>query len=109
MTSSNSDQQNERLADAQQQRVRIVAPHHPLNGHSLPVLRRVRKSGEPHVVVGLPSGQSQLIPLRWTDALPLSVAPACPIFSVTSIRAGCVRTQNQWWARAPSSDILLVL
>src|SRR5581483_2073882 len=82
--------QNTRLSDAGSQQLRITAPHHPLTGQSLPVVRRLVKQGEPHAVLAVPSGSPQLIPLRWTnaDASPHDRAAGArtPLLSVASLR-----------------------
>ena len=71
MKSSDSDQQNELLNDAHEQRVLITVPHHPLYGQSLKVLRQIRPTdGEPQLVVKLPNGHTQLIATRWTETAP---------------------------------------
>src|SRR5947209_9141987 len=89
-TWSDSDRQNTRLSDAQIQQVRITAPHHPLRGQGLPVVRRLVKQGEPQAVVVVPSGSTQLIPLRWTDAgAPpggLATDSHPPLLSIASLR-----------------------
>ena len=65
-----SDQHTTGLGDADVQRILIAAADHPLVGRSFPVVRRLSKHREQHVVIRLPSGSSQLIPVRWTASMP---------------------------------------
>jgi hypothetical protein len=90
MKSSNITQQNKVLDDADIQRIRVTIPHHPLYNQSLRVVRRLHTYSEPQIVVELPDGHTQLIPTRWTEAVP--VTPREPlgevaVFSHDSLRA----------------------
>jgi hypothetical protein len=72
------------------QRIRITVSHHPLYNQSLKVLRHIHTHSEPQIVVELPDGHTQLIPTRWTEAVP--VTPREPlgevaVFSHDSLRA----------------------
>src|SRR5260221_14773392 len=76
---SHSDQHTTRLDAAESEVVVITAAHHPLFGQCFPVVRRLHKQGEPHLVVRLPSGTTQLLPARWTlcaPSLPTAAAPS---------------------------------
>ncbi|MBV9678027.1 MAG: hypothetical protein JO185_16945 [Acidobacteriaceae bacterium] len=52
--------------------VRVIAPHHPLCGQLVPVVRAMREQGEPQLVIQAPNGYHQLIPLRSTEAASVS-------------------------------------
>jgi hypothetical protein len=87
----NLSQQNELLDDAEKQRVQITAPHHPLYGQSLKVLRRIcPTNGELQLVVELPNGHTQLIAARWTETAPTSLYSETGeiiLFSSASLRS----------------------
>jgi len=90
LPSANTHQQNEWLDDANQQRVQITVPHNPLAGQSLKVVRQTYQDNEPHLIVELPNGHTQLIPARWTK--PVSNISHVSqtetiLFSSTSLRA----------------------
>jgi len=54
--------------------VRITYPIHPHFGLRVPVWRRYRDGGE-RVVVELPGGYRQVLPVDWTDARPTVDCP----------------------------------
>ncbi len=86
-------QHTTRWHGADSQLVTITAPHHPLCGHILPVVRHLHKQGEPQLVVRLPSGATHLIPARWTTSSPPASTPAADalpssvLWSLSSVRA----------------------
>lgn len=88
-----SGQHTTRWHEADRQLVSITASHHPLCGQTLAVVRRLHKQGEPHLVVRLPSGASQLIPARWTARSSPGVPDSAPeradsaLWSLSSVRA----------------------
>ena len=79
------------MNDADQQRVQITAPHHPLCGQILKVRRRIHSTnGDPQLVVELPNGHTQLIAVRWTEATPGPLLPGIDeviLFSSDSLRS----------------------
>ncbi len=76
---SHSDQHTTRWDVAESEVVVITAAHHPLFGQCFPVVRRLHQQGEPHVVVRLPFGATQLLPSRWTRGTPsFPTAAAAP-------------------------------
>jgi hypothetical protein len=91
--SLNPSQHTTRGNGADSQLVMITAPHHPLCGQVLPVVRRLHKQGEPQFVVRLPSAATQLIPARWTASSPPGSTPAADVlpgsvwWSLPSVRA----------------------
>ncbi|MBA3826851.1 MAG: hypothetical protein H0X24_23530, partial [Ktedonobacterales bacterium] len=101
------------------QSIQVIAPHHPLYGQRLPLLRRLRKRGEPLVVVRLPSGATQQLPQRWTDlgVLPPHPRPeTLPRFSLVSLRdllhilqdvqaRSCVKEDPYGPSRSPVGDV----
>jgi hypothetical protein len=82
-------QQTPRLRPRDLQCVRIIAPHHPLCGQLVPVVRSTREQGEPQLVIQTPSGHHQLIPLRYTEAAP---APATVVPAGLRVTPGRLRT-----------------
>jgi hypothetical protein len=46
----------------------ITRPRHPLQGHSLPVLGRMRRHGRVELLLVLPDGSKSLLPAAWTDS-----------------------------------------
>ena len=82
-----SDQHTTDQYHSQRQFIQVTAPHHPLQGQVFPLLRALTKQGESYVVIQLPSGATQQVPLRWTDQCPALPSPqALPPWSVTSVR-----------------------
>ena len=47
--------------------VTIMRPRHPLQGHRLAVLGRMRRHGRLELLVVLPDGSKTLVPAAWTD------------------------------------------
>ena len=88
-----SDQHTTRWDVAESEVVVITAAHHPLFGQCFPVVRRLHQQGEPHVVVRLPFGATQLLPSRWTRGTPsfptaaAAPSPAAAAWSLPSVRA----------------------
>ena len=78
-------QQTPRLPSRNLQCVRVIAPHHPLCGQLVPVVRSLREQGEPHLVIQAPNGHHQLIPLRCTEAAP---TPAAVVLSGLRLTPG---------------------
>ena len=68
------------------QRICITAPHHPLHGQTFPILQRRLKRGEPHFIIQLPSGATQLIPARWTTSSPVQLTATTPLLTSGSLR-----------------------
>ena len=60
------------------ERVVITRPHHPFEGQSLEVLRKVRMPAGLHFVLILPDGSKSLIPANWTDFQSPSCAAQVP-------------------------------
>ena len=48
--------------------VRITRPRHPLRGHALRVLGRMRRHTQRELLLELPDGSKRWIPQAWTDA-----------------------------------------
>ena len=48
--------------------VRITRPRHPLRGHPLRVLGRMRRHARLELLLELPDGSKRWIPQAWTDA-----------------------------------------
>ena len=59
--------------------VTITHPCHPLNGRSVEVLHFRSRSQHPHVLIELPDGCSQAIPISWTDRAIPSIHNQCKI------------------------------
>ena len=59
--------------------VQIIHPCHPLNGRSLAVLHFRSRSQPPHVLIELPDGCGQDVPISWTDRAIPSVHNQCKI------------------------------
>ena len=49
------------------ERVRVVRPHHPLEGRSLELIGCRRRGGKLELTVVLPDGSRRVIPAGWTD------------------------------------------
>ncbi|MBV9164688.1 MAG: hypothetical protein JO342_00880 [Solirubrobacterales bacterium] len=49
------------------ERVRVVRPHHPLEGRWLEVIGCTRRRGALGLIVVLPDGSRRVIPAEWTD------------------------------------------
>jgi len=45
----------------------ITCPGHPLSGKAVPILHRRPGGGVPTVLVELPDGTTQCMPVSWTD------------------------------------------
>src|SRR4051812_19677017 len=74
---SYSDQQTDHLDPGHVERVRITAPHHPLAGRLVRVVRRKRYEGTAHLVIEGPDGGRQLLPARHAepaDTVPTAAA-----------------------------------
>jgi hypothetical protein len=74
--SSDIGQQTPRLRPRNLQCVRVIAPHHPLCGQLVPVIRAMQEQGEAQLVIQASNGHHQLIPLRYTEAAPAPAAVA---------------------------------
>ena len=85
-------QQNKVLHNGNLQCIQITAPHHPLQGQCLQVVEYTQRDGERQIVVRLPNGQTQCIPLRWTEPFPAS--PTQPLFSINSLRSLIKKTAS---------------
>jgi hypothetical protein len=59
--------------------VQITHPCHPLNGRSLAVLHFRSRSQDPHVLIELPDGCGQAVPISWTDRAVPSIHNQCKI------------------------------
>src|SRR5579884_147740 len=86
--SAHSNQHTTDQSSPQRQFIQVTAPHHPLSGQVFPLLRSLTKQGETYLVIQLPSGTTQQVPLRWTDQCPPLPPPqALPLWSLTSVRS----------------------
>ncbi len=65
--SGHSDGWNAYLRRARGESVVIAHPGHPLSGRVVAVLHYRPKGGSPTVLVELPDGTAQCIPVSWTD------------------------------------------
>ena len=59
--------------------VTITHPCHPLNGRSVEVLHFRSRSQHPHVLIELPNGCSQAIPISWTDRAVPNIHNQCKL------------------------------
>jgi hypothetical protein len=50
--------------------VTVTRPHHPVEGRELAVLGRMRRHGQPELLLVFPDGAKRLVPESWTDAVP---------------------------------------
>jgi hypothetical protein len=84
-----SRRHNAPLDGRNNQSIRITAPHHPLAGQTLKVVRFTSRDGELHFVVESPNGQTQMIPSSYTeaDSAPPLLSPGPLIFTPASLRA----------------------
>jgi hypothetical protein len=66
--------------------VRVIRPHHALEGKVLEVFAKLRHKGRPHFILVLPDGSRSYIPVAWTDfvATPQSSAALCPTIASAS-------------------------
>src|SRR5690242_10909897 len=85
----NTSQHNTQFDQRHNQFIHITAPHHPLTGHTLKVVRHLRQHNELHFVVEAPNGQTQMIPSRYTETTPTSLLPSqeALLFTPGSLRA----------------------
>jgi hypothetical protein len=62
-------------------RVRVIRPHHALEGKVLDVFAKVRHKDRPHFLLVLPDGSRTCVPVAWTDFVrdPASASPPCMI------------------------------
>ena len=58
--------------------VRVTRARHPLAGHQLRVLGRMRRHGRLELLVVLPDGSKSLLPAAWTDHEPSPAAASDP-------------------------------
>jgi hypothetical protein len=69
--------------------VRIIRPHHPLYGKTVPVVKIWEHKKKRYYVIELPDKSNTRIPLDWADEgkIPLPENPSSqPVFTVQSIR-----------------------
>ena len=59
--------------------VHITHPCHPLNGRSVEVLHFRSRSQHPHVLIELPDGCSQAVPISWTDRAVPNIHNQCKL------------------------------
>ena len=78
-----SGRQTERSYPRHVERVRVAAPHHPLFGQLVAVVRRKRHAGEPHLVVEGPGGGRQLLPARCAEPAGMVPPAAAPPLTFT--------------------------
>ncbi len=55
--------------------VTVTRPRHPVEGRKLAVLGRMRRHGQPELLLVFPDGAKRLVPESWTDAVPAVGAP----------------------------------
>jgi hypothetical protein len=84
-----SDQQTDHLDRGHVERVRVTAPHHPLAGQLVRVVRRKRYDGAAHLVIEGSDGGRQLLPARHAEpAGTIPSAAAKPLrFTPGALRA----------------------
>ena len=67
----------------------MTHPPHPLHGQHCAVLRIIHSTPEPHLVLELPDGSHQSVPISWTDQAQtqehLSENPSELMFSVEGL------------------------
>ena len=59
--------------------VHIIHPCHPLNGRSVEVLHFRSRSQPPHVLIELPDGCSQAVPISWTNRAVPNIHHQCKL------------------------------
>ena len=69
--------------------VTVTRPRHPVEGRELAVIGRMRRHGQPELLLVFPDGSKRLVPESWTDAVPAGGGgardaghrggPACPV------------------------------
>ncbi len=59
--------------------VHITHPCHPLHGRSVEVLHFRSRSQHPHVLIELPDGCSQAVPISWTDRAVPNIHHQCKL------------------------------
>src|SRR6266853_2528952 len=66
--------------------VRVIRPHHALEGKVLEVFAKLRHKGKPHFLLVLPDGSRSYIPAAWTDfgAPPQSSEAPCSTVACAS-------------------------
>ena len=50
--------------------VTVTRPRHPVEGRELAVIGRMRRHGQPELLLVFPDGSKRLVPESWTDAVP---------------------------------------
>src|SRR3954463_658025 len=106
-----SDQQTDHLDPGHVERVRITAPHHPLAGRLVRVVRRKRYEGTAHLVIEGPDGGRQLLPARHAEpADTVPTAAAEPLrFTPGALRALAERVHVLRGALSPAPQARHVL
>jgi hypothetical protein len=99
---SNIGQQTADGNDRQNEWVSITAPHHPLLGQLVRVVRRLRRDDGIELVIEGTEGNRQLIPLAWTEVV-RPETPAVPSLRFTpgSLRA-VVRLVRAYRSQSPA-------
>jgi hypothetical protein len=64
--------------------VRVIRPHHALEGKVLEVFAKLRHKGKPHFLLVLPDGSRSYIPVAWTDFVATPESPAFGSWTVAS-------------------------
>lgn len=67
--------------------VTVTRPHHPAEGRKLAVLGRMRRHGQPELLLVFPDGAKRLVPESWTDAVPREEAGPGTLGAATDLLA----------------------
>ena len=106
-SSSYTGQQTEQSRPRHVECVRVIAAHHPLAGQLVPVVRRKRHQGEPHLVIERPDGGRQLLAARCVESAgTIPLATGAPlVFTPGSLRllASLVATLRSTPSPAPEA------
>lgn len=78
-TTTHNSSQTAYLRKVYGETVTITHPGHPLSGVSVSVLHFRSRSHNPHVLIELPDGSAQAVPVSWTDRKVPSIHSQCKI------------------------------
>jgi len=67
--------------------VTVTRPRHPAEGRKLAVLGRMRRHGQPELLLVFPDGAKRLVPESWTDAVPQGEAGPGTLGAATGLLA----------------------
>ena len=67
--------------------VTVTRPRHPAEGRELAVLGRMRRHGQPELLLVFPDGAKRLVPESWTDAVPQEEAGPGTLGAATDLLA----------------------